>query len=40
VEILRDYVAEKGVHSLRLCMLERRDMVYFEFVCVEEPARA
>jgi hypothetical protein len=33
-------MTEKGVHSLGLCRLERRELVYFGFLCVEEPMRA
>jgi hypothetical protein len=30
----QDCVAEKGVHSLGLCRLGRRELVYFGLLCV------
>jgi hypothetical protein len=34
VDGLRDYVEEKGVHSLGLCKLGRRELVYLGLLCV------
>jgi hypothetical protein len=34
VDNLRDYMAKKGVYSLGLCMIGRREMVYFGLICV------
>jgi hypothetical protein len=30
MQILRDYMEEKGVHSLGLCRLGRRELVYLD----------
>jgi hypothetical protein len=40
VDSLRDCMEDKRVHSLGLCRLERRELVYFGLMCVEEPMRA
>jgi hypothetical protein len=34
MDILRDYMAEKGVHSLGLCRLDRRELVYIGLLWV------
>jgi hypothetical protein len=34
MDSLRDYVAEKGIHSLGLCGLGRRELVYFGLLWV------
>jgi hypothetical protein len=33
-------VAEKGVHPIGFCRMERREMLYFGFLCVDKSVRA
>jgi hypothetical protein len=35
---MRDVMEEKGIHSLGLCKMERRERVYFLLLCVEKGA--